>query len=102
MKKTPEDIKLLDEKIRRLKSQEAEARKDSPESEFAYASKVGFRIGTEMMAGVLVGAAIGYLLDSWFDTRPWLLILFMFFGGGAGVLNVYRFAKGEEIKRKEP
>ncbi len=101
MKKTPEDIKQLEQKIRDLKSKEAFARRNKPESEFAYASKVGFRIGVELLSGVLVGAAIGYLLDKLTGYQPWMLILFMFFGGGAGVLNVYRFAKGEEVKRKE-
>lgn len=101
MKKTPEDIKQLEAKIRELKSREAEVRKDKLESEFAYASKVGFRIGVELLSGVLVGAAVGYVLDRLAGTQPWLLILFMFFGGGAGVLNVYRFAKSEERKRKE-
>mgnify|MGYP004528998541 FL=1 len=101
MKKTPEDIRLLEQKIQELKSREAAARKDKPESEFAYASKVGFRIGVELISGVLVGAAMGFVLDRLLETRPWLLILFMFFGGAAGVLNVYRFAKSEDRKRKE-
>ncbi len=101
MKKTPEDIRLLELKIQELKSREAAARKDKEESEFAHASKVGFRIGVELLSGVLVGAAIGYVLDRALATQPWLLILFMFLGGAAGVLNVYRFAKSEENKHKE-
>ena len=101
MKKAPDDIKQISERISKLKKKEAAVRKEKDESEFAYASKVGFRIGTELLSGVLVGAAIGYLLDVLAGTKPWLLILFMFFGGAAGVLNVYRFAKSEETKRKE-
>jgi len=34
------------------------------------------------------------------QTKPWLLMVFMFFGGAAGVLNVYRFAKSEDKKRR--
>ena len=50
-------------------------------------------MGTELLSGVLVGAAIGYLADRYLGTRPWLLIVFLFFGGAAGFLNVYRFVK---------
>ena len=101
MKKTPEDIKELEQKIAALKSREVAVRKDKKESEFAHATKAGFRIGTELLSGVLVGAAIGYVLDGLLASRPWFLVVFMFFGGAAGVLNVYRFAKSEETKKKE-
>ncbi|MBQ8661137.1 MAG: AtpZ/AtpI family protein [Alphaproteobacteria bacterium] len=101
MKKIPDDIKRLDEKIAGLRFKEAKIRKERQESEFAHAAKAGFRVGTELLSGVLVGAAVGYVLDGLFGTRPWLLVIFMFLGGAAGVVNVYRFAKGEEQKRKE-
>lgn len=101
MKRIPEDIKKLEKRISELKAKEAAVRKDKQESEFAHASKAGFRVGTELLSGVLVGAAIGYLLDRFFDTRPWLMVLFLFLGGAAGIMNVYRFVKGEENKNKE-
>lgn len=101
MKKIPEDIKKLDERIKELTAKEAKARKDKPESSFAYASKTGFRVGTELLSGVVVGAALGYFLDQFFGSRPWLLIIFLFLGGGAGFLNVYRFVKSEESRKKE-
>ena len=101
MKKIPEDIKKLEERISELKQREKILRNDKPESEFSKASKKGLRIGVEMLSGVLVGAGIGYILDNALTTKPWLLILFMFLGGGAGILNVYRFAKAEEQKFKE-
>ena len=101
MKKIPEDIKKLEERIATLRAKEDELRKDKPESELARASKIGFRIGVEMFSSVIVGAAIGYLLDMALDLRPWMMVVFMFFGGGAGILNVYRLAKSEEYKRKE-
>lgn len=101
MKKIPEDIKRLDEKIAHLKSKEKYVRQDRQESEFVHATKAGFRVGTELLSGVLVGAAMGYVLDGILSIRPWLLVIFMFLGGAAGVVNVYRFAKTEEQKRKE-
>ena len=45
------------------------------------------------MAAVLVGAIIGFILDNWFDTKPWLIIIFFFVGVVAGILNVIRSAK---------
>lgn len=100
MKKIPEDIKQIEERISKLKAVESAARKDKPESEFAYATKTGFRVGTELVSGVLVGAALGYVLDKVFATAPLLLIIFLFFGFAAGFLNVYRFVKNED-KSKE-
>lgn len=101
MKKMPEDIKLIDERIKELRKSEKIVRKDKPESGFVYASKTGFRVGTELLSGVLVGTAVGYFLDSLLGTKPWLMVLFLFLGGAAGVLNVYRFVKSEENKTKE-
>lgn len=96
MKKIPEDIKQMDERIQKLKAKENLARKGKQETDYSRASKIGFRIGTELISGVLVGGAIGYLLDEIFATRPVLLIIFLFFGGIAGFLNVYRFVKSIE------
>jgi ATP synthase protein I len=52
----------------------------------------GFRLSTELVAGVLVGAAIGWLLDRWLGISPWGLIVFLLLGFVAGVLNVMRAA----------
>jgi ATP synthase protein I len=52
----------------------------------------GFRLSTELVAGVLVGAAIGWLLDKWLGISPWGLIVFLLLGFAAGVLNVMRAA----------
>ena len=54
----------------------------------------GFRLSTELVAGVLVGAALGWLLDRWLGISPWGLIVFLLLGFAAGVLNVMRAAAG--------
>ena len=51
-----------------------------------------FKLGTELVAAVAVGTIIGFILDSWFDTKPWLIIIFFFLGAVAGMLNVIRTA----------
>ena len=100
MKKIPDDIKQMDERIRKLKAKEQRTREEKTESQFAHAATVGFRIGAELISGVIVGAGIGYLLDILFGTRPLLLIIFLFLGGVAGFLNVYRFVKSMEKEQE--
>ena len=51
-----------------------------------------FKLGTELVAAVGVGTIIGFILDSWFGTKPWLIIVFFFLGAAAGILNVIRAA----------
>ena len=51
-----------------------------------------FKLGTELIAAVIVGTIIGFILDNWFDTKPWLIIIFFFLGAAAGMLNVIRAA----------
>jgi ATP synthase protein I len=55
---------------------------------------LGFRIATELVAGIAVGTLMGYALDRWLGTRPWLMVVFLFLGAAAGTMNVYRAAKG--------
>jgi len=52
-----------------------------------------FKLGTELVAAVAIGTIIGFILDTTFDTKPWLIIIFFFLGAGAGLLNVIRTAK---------
>ena len=52
-----------------------------------------FRLGTELVAAVVVGTIIGFILDSWFGTKPWFIIIFFLLGVTAGILNVIRTAK---------
>ena len=58
------------------------------------------KISTELVAAVVVGSIIGFLLDDWFDTKPLLTICFFFMGVAAGILNVFRSAKKMQNKYK--
>ena len=46
-------------------------------------------LGTHMVASTFVGLAIGYFLDKWLGTKPWLLLLFLLVGIVAGFKNMY-------------
>jgi ATP synthase protein I len=52
----------------------------------------GFRLSSELVAGVLVGAGLGWLIDRWLGTLPWGMFVFALVGFTAGVLNVMRSA----------
>jgi|TARA_B110000967_G_scaffold166897_1_gene175156 ATP synthase protein I len=58
-----------------------------------------FKLGSELISAVAVGTIIGFILDSWFDTKPWLIILFFFLGSIAGILNVIKVAN--RMQKKE-
>ena len=51
------------------------------------------KIGTELVAAVMVGTILGFILDNWFGTKPWLIIFFFIMGVVAGILNVIKSAK---------
>tara|TARA_B100001057_G_scaffold133407_1_gene132785 strand:- start:291 stop:575 length:285 start_codon:yes stop_codon:yes gene_type:complete len=51
------------------------------------------RLGTELVAAAVVGTIIGFILDNWFGTKPWFIIIFFIIGVIAGMLNVIRVAK---------
>ena len=56
------------------------------------------KISTELVAAVVVGSTIGFLLDNWFDTKPLLTICFFIMGVAAGILNVFKSAKKMQKK----
>src|SRR5215468_6558592 len=52
----------------------------------------GFGLSSALVAGVLLGAGIGWALDRLLGTSPWGLIVFLLLGFAAGVVNVMRAA----------
>ena len=86
--KIPEDFKT------RLKIAKSKIKKQAQLDSEKRGSFMGsaFKLGTELVAAVAVGTIIGFILDNWFDTKPWLMIIFFFLGTAAGILNVIRTA----------
>ncbi|MBS0248028.1 MAG: AtpZ/AtpI family protein [Proteobacteria bacterium] len=83
---------------------EDDARSDGKAANSASAYARGFRMSTELVAGVLVGGGLGWLLDRWLGISPWGLIVFLLLGFAAGVLNVMRAAGvvSEQSDRLKP
>jgi ATP synthase protein I len=58
-------------------------------------------LGTEMAAAVLIGTFMGYWVDKWLGTEPWILIVGFIFGAAAGFRNLFRFiARSDGDKEK--
>ena len=58
----------------------------------------GFRMSSELVGAIVVGGLIGYALDQWLGTKPWLFLVFFVLGFAAGILNLlraYRQMQGE-------
>ena len=92
----PEDFKT------RLKIAKSKIKKQVESESEKKGSFMGsaFKLGTELVAAVAVGTIIGFILDSWFDTKPWLIIIFFFLGTVAGILNVIRTANRMQKENK--
>ena len=81
-----------------ISGRKAEARGDRQSSEKI---GIGMRIALELVAGVIVGTAIGLGLDYWLGTKPWLMIVFFVVGSAAGFMNVIRTAKAYDRRMAE-
>jgi len=98
----PADEAALSARLDRLDHRLSEIRKDrrsqtdqsgtGAASANASAMARGFRLSSELIAGVLVGAVIGWGIDRLLSTSPWGLIVFFLLGFAAGVINVVRAA----------
>jgi len=85
----PPSLKDLDSRLRKAReAQRPEPEPDRPGSNMGLA----LRVAIEMVAALGVGGVLGWLLDGWLGTRPWLLVVFLFLGVAAGILNAYRTA----------
>jgi ATP synthase protein I len=96
-------LRGLDAELKRVRAeQEAEQKASIPDRTSATAGMtLAFRLGSEFVAGVLVGAGLGWAIDRFFGTAPWAMIVFLLLGFGAGVMNMMR-AAGETGKKTPP
>ena len=89
--KLPPDARLesLDERLDRL--QQAEAARTAKRQPDANV-RAGQLVLSQLVGCPLGGGIVGWLLDRWFGTRPWLMLVMLFLGFGVGVWNVIRIS----------
>ncbi len=82
----------FDERLRTAQERQA-AERPVPTADTAGSTSpmgIGVRVGVELVAALAVAVAIGWALDRWLGTAPWMLGAFVLLGGAAGVANVWR------------
>lgn len=62
---------------------------------------LGFRISVEMLATLAVGTGMGFVLDRWLGTSPWLTLVFLMLGAAAGMRNAIRVATRISAERSK-
>lgn len=93
----PNAHKDFERRLNELGEKLDEARRPDPQDQAAQSSGSGFgiamRMGSEFVVAVLIGGAIGWYLDAWMGSTPFMLFIFILFGFAAGTLNIIRAGK---------
>ena len=99
---SPPPKKDLDARLRALRERTRRGGNGGPAPGATAQTAMGFalRVGVELVAGLVIGGGIGWFLDRWFGTSPFLLLLFFFLGAAAGIVSVFRTAR--ELQRQGP
>ncbi len=60
-------------------------------------------IGIHLVTCTVVGLVIGYFLDKWLGTAPWLTMIFFFLGVAAGFKNMFQEIKklNKDVNKKQ-
>ena len=89
MNNTNEKLQKIKNKINLYEENKEEKTKISKKNGAGF----GFKISTEIVAALIVGVGIGILVDNYFNSGPFGLIIFFILGALAGFLNVYRIMR---------
>jgi ATP synthase protein I len=90
--KLPPDARLesLDERLDRAQRREAEKASAKVQDDPTY--RVGQLVLSQLIGGPLGGGILGWLLDRWLGTAPWLMLGLLFLGFAGGMFNVIRIS----------
>lgn len=88
----PPELAGLEARLKEAEARQAAA--ERPPDERGKGLALAFRISAELVGGLIVGVGIGWLLDRWLGTKPWLLIVFFLLGSAAGLVSVMRTVSG--------
>jgi len=86
----PADLRSLDAQLKAARERSPSPEQRSEGGGDRTGMGTGLRLSAELIAGLLVGLGIGWALDRWLGTAPWLLLVFMLLGIAAGIMNVIR------------
>ncbi len=87
----------IDRRLDKLQAQREEKDRSSRSALPEGMAAIMGRVATELVAGVMVGAFIGWALDRWLETSPLFLLVMFFMGAIAGMLNVWRVFTGRGL-----
>lgn len=105
-KKSPPLKADFDSRLKRARGKNEGPKRSGKSDEPDEGLGLAFRVGTEVIAALVIGIAIGFGLDLWLGTKPWFFISFAVLGGAAGILNVFRllgnygYAAGYKLESK--
>lgn len=86
----PPSLEELDARIKAARGEEEESSEPLSTGDMA----MGWRLSIELVAGVVVGTALGHFLDKWLDTNPVFVLLGILFGAAAGFYNMIKSVRG--------
>ena len=96
--KLPPDARLesLDKRLDRLQQEEAKrTAKRQPDASY----QAGQLVLSNLIGAPAGGFIIGFVLDKWLGTQPWLLLIMLFLGFVGGFMNVMRISKSSTGRR---
>jgi ATP synthase protein I len=95
LSQTPEE---LGRKIKEAQERQGlETRARVPQGSGNSGAMRALRAGVDMVAPVAVGSAIGYEIDKFAGTKPLFMIVLLFLGFFAGVLNIIRAERRQDF-----
>ena len=83
-------LESLEARLNERRPRAKEAGKEAGPVDARSGYAVALRLSSGFISAILVGAGIGYLLDTFVGTTPWGMIVFLLIGFAAGIVNVLR------------
>ncbi len=84
-------LNSLDKQLKKVREAE-DVRSAKAHPSVAKGMRQGNRVLTELIAGPAGGALIGWVLDGWLDTSPWILLAGLFLGIGVAFRNIIKIS----------
>ena len=100
VEKLPPDARLGSLEQRLERAQQVETAK-AIKAQGNPSSRIGQLVMSHLVGAPLGGGILGWLLDKWLGTRPWLMLVFMFLGFAVGVRNVLRIAMTTPVNDRD-